>query len=161
MIAKTHVAPLSKLILPKFELMAPLVAIRFTKFVTESLKGHYLCISVYLWSDSLITLHWIGNQKKQIKFLIVSFGCMVVHGLQRILNGQTVSRQKILYLQTENSDETDEPTVSAEQSSEIGLHKILDVSKFSSLTRLLLVSAYLLRFVHNVKHPDTHMVGVY
>jgi len=61
-IAKTRVAPLSKFTLPKLELMA---ALRLMKFVTESLKGHYPCMSVYLWSDSQIALHWIGSQEKK------------------------------------------------------------------------------------------------
>ena len=64
-IAKTHIAPLSKLTLPKLELMAALVATRLTKFVVSSLDGLYHDIPIHLWSDSQIVLHWIGNQKKQ------------------------------------------------------------------------------------------------
>ncbi|XP_065889723.1 uncharacterized protein [Dysidea avara] len=63
--AKTRVAPLSKLTLPKLELMAALVATRLTKFVTESLNSFYPHMPVHLWSDSQIVLHWIGSQKKQ------------------------------------------------------------------------------------------------
>ena len=64
-IAKTRVAPLSKLTLPKLELMAALVATRLTKFVVSSLDGLYHDIPIHLWSNSQIVLHWIGNQKKQ------------------------------------------------------------------------------------------------
>ena len=64
MIAKTHVAPLSKLTLPKLELMLALVATRLTKFIANSLDGLYHEIPVHLWSDSQIVLHWIGSQKK-------------------------------------------------------------------------------------------------
>ena len=62
-IAKTHVAPLSKLTLPKFGLMLAMVATRLTKFFVNSLDGLYHEITVHLWSDSQIVLHWIGSQK--------------------------------------------------------------------------------------------------
>ena len=47
-IAKTCVAPLSKLTFPKLELMAALVATRLTKFVVNSLDGLYHDIPVHL-----------------------------------------------------------------------------------------------------------------
>ena len=64
-IAKTRVVPLSKLTLPKLELMTALVATRLMKFVVSSLDGLYHDIPIHLWSHSQIVLHWIGNQKKQ------------------------------------------------------------------------------------------------
>lgn len=68
-IAKTRVAPLKRLTLPKLELMAALVATRLAKFVITSFSGHYSNMSVQLWSDSQIVLHWIHSQRKLKQFI--------------------------------------------------------------------------------------------
>ena len=54
LIAKTRVAPLSKLTLPKLELMAALVATRLTKFAVNSLDECCCGMPIHLWSDSQI-----------------------------------------------------------------------------------------------------------
>ena len=64
-VAKICVVLLSKLTLPKLEVMVVLVATRLTEFAANSLDGLYGDIPVHLWSDSWIVLHWIGSQKKQ------------------------------------------------------------------------------------------------
>ena len=195
--AKTRVAPLSKLTLPKLELMAALVATRLTKFVTESLNSFYPQMLVHLWSDSQIVLHWIGSQKKQkLKFVshriqeitqtfpsTVWNYCptgdnpadLLTRGMDSdVLNdplwiqGPSWITEKskwpqwkqteILHLQTELTNDADEP-MSIEQAPQTGLHKILEISNFSSLMRLLQVTAYLLRFTHNMKHQNAHLVG--
>ncbi|XP_065902524.1 uncharacterized protein [Dysidea avara] len=40
-----------------------------------------------------------------------------------------------------------------------GIHNIVLVSKYSTLQRLLRVSAYVLRFIHNIKHHNNHKKG--
>ena len=59
--AKTQVAPLKELTIPRLELMAVLVASRLTNFVTNAIPVPNL--SVFMWSDSQIVLHWIKSQK--------------------------------------------------------------------------------------------------
>ena len=68
-IAKTRVAPIKQLTLPKLELMAALVATRLAKFIITSFNGHYDGMLVYLWSDSQIVLHWLHSQKKLKQFI--------------------------------------------------------------------------------------------
>ena len=74
-------------------------------------------------------------------------------------------RTEVLYLQTELND-SDEP-MSAEQTSqtvssakvpETGIHNVMKISNYSSLLRLLRVTACLLRFIHNVRKPTTRNV---
>ena len=60
-LAKTRVAPLKALTIPRLELMATLVGARLTKFVLQAIPS---CDpSVFVWSDSQIVLHWVGNDK--------------------------------------------------------------------------------------------------
>ena len=55
--AKTRVAPVKELALPKLELMAALIAARVSDFIITSLclQG----ISTHFWADSQIVLYWI------------------------------------------------------------------------------------------------------
>lgn len=59
--SRSRVAPVKPITLPKLELMAAVIATRLAKFVMQSLylKSSESDTSVYLWSDSQITLHWI------------------------------------------------------------------------------------------------------
>jgi len=60
-IAKTRVAPLKALTIPRLELMATLVGACLTKFVLQAIPS---CDpSVFIWSYSQIVLHWVGSDK--------------------------------------------------------------------------------------------------
>lgn len=59
--AKTHVAPLKTLTIPRLELMAAMIAARLTKFVLTAIPNNNP--PIFLWSDSQIVLHWIKSQK--------------------------------------------------------------------------------------------------
>ena len=59
--AKTRVAPLKTLTIPRLELMAAMIAARLTKFVLTTIHAHNP--PIFLWSDSQIVLHWIKSQK--------------------------------------------------------------------------------------------------
>ena len=40
-----------------------------------------------------------------------------------------------------------------------GIHTIIPASNYSTLSRLIRVSAYIFRFIHNIKNPNNHKVG--
>ena len=73
---------------------------------------------------------------------------------------------EILHSQTETTTDTDKiltvertpQIVSTELVPQIGIHNVLKVSNYSSLSKLLRVTAYLLRFVNNVRNPATRNV---
>ena len=67
--AKSRVAPLKKLKLPKLELMAALTGAQLGTFVQQALKQRYFNITVKLWTDSEIVLHWLNNDKPLKPFI--------------------------------------------------------------------------------------------
>ena len=56
--SKSRVAPLKKLTLPQLELMAASISTRLAHFVAEALNSRFPNLTVHLWSDSEIVLHW-------------------------------------------------------------------------------------------------------
>ena len=205
-IAKTRVAPLNKLTLPKLELMAALVATRLTKFVNNALDGFFHDIPVHLWSDSQIVLHWISQKKPKSQFVshrvqeitqtfpdttwnYCPSGDNPADHLTRGTDAKVLEsplwsqgphwltdkfkwpqwkQTEALHLQTETTADTDElmsaecvpQTVLTEKVPEAGIHNVLQISNYSSLSKLLRVTAYVLRFINNVRNPLTRNVGV-
>ncbi|XP_060608071.1 uncharacterized protein LOC132760172 [Ruditapes philippinarum] len=65
--AKTRLAPVKKMTIPRLELMAVLIGVRCLKFVKTQLM---IEIShEYLWTDSQVALDWI-NSKKQLPVFV-------------------------------------------------------------------------------------------
>ncbi|GFQ97983.1 spermatogenesis-defective protein 39 [Trichonephila clavata] len=60
-----RVAPLKKLTLPPLELLAAVIAARLLCVV----QPHFPCAKTYLWTDSLIVLHWIKSSKRRKQFV--------------------------------------------------------------------------------------------
>lgn len=65
----SFITPLKKVTLPRLELLGAIIGARLCKYVTQHLD---LKLSqVKLWTDSMITLHWIKSSAKQWKPLSV------------------------------------------------------------------------------------------
>ncbi|GFQ66634.1 uncharacterized protein TNCT_186921 [Trichonephila clavata] len=60
-----RVAPLKKLTLPRLELLAAVIAARLLCVV----QPHFPSAKIYLWTDSLIVLHWIKSSKRWKQFV--------------------------------------------------------------------------------------------
>lgn len=60
---------LKKLTLPQLELMAALICTRLAHFVVEALKSRFPNLTVHLWSDSEIVLHWLHSSKPLKQFI--------------------------------------------------------------------------------------------
>jgi len=62
--AKTRVAPIKSLTLPRLELMAAVMEAKLMQHIHNSLSIQ----NVYLWSDSQIVIHWIQSDKQLKRF---------------------------------------------------------------------------------------------
>ena len=62
-IAKTRVAPVKELTLPRLELMAALLGARLTKYTERQLISDLDITLKVLWSDSQIVLSWLRSEK--------------------------------------------------------------------------------------------------
>ena len=67
--ARSRVAPLKDHTLPKLELMAAVTAAKLGTFILSALQRHLSEITVRLWSDSQIVLHWIFSTKTLKQFV--------------------------------------------------------------------------------------------
>ena len=67
--AKTRVAPIKQLTLPKLELMAALIGARLLSFIHNAMMDLYPTLEVYLWSDSQIVLSWLRSNKQLKQFV--------------------------------------------------------------------------------------------
>ena len=65
--AKTRVAPLKQLTLPKLELMAALIGARLSNFIMNTIKVSPSM--VHLWTDSQIVLYWLQSEKRLNQFV--------------------------------------------------------------------------------------------
>ena len=68
--SKTRVSPLSKLSIPRLELMSCLILARLMKKVKESLESIVEISNIRYWSDSLTALFWIKGIDKDWKLFI-------------------------------------------------------------------------------------------
>ena len=196
-IAKTCVAPIKPLTLPQLELMAALVAARLGKFVLDSLGNHYN-ISLHLWSDSQIVLHWLNSGKKLKQFVVhriqeisLTFPAMLWHycptgdnPADLVTRGTTSAALSsslwtngpswltdeskwpqwnpsalTLHLQTDIEEETDHLVPTEPPELTTGIHKIIEISRYSSLTKLLRITSYVLRFITNLRNPTDKQAG--
>lgn len=69
-LARSRVVPLKGHTLPRLELMGAVIASRLAQFICTAFQHTLLQnISVMLWSDSQIVLHWLHSQKRLKQFV--------------------------------------------------------------------------------------------
>ena len=203
--SRSRVAPVKPITLPKLELMAAVIATRLAKFVIQSLhlKSFDLDISVHLWTDSQVTLHWIYDIKhssaskpfvsNRVTEITDSFPTtawayvptssnpadLLTRGIsaQQLKSSQlwahgpdwlaskenwpTWSPTSVLHVSHLDADSPSTATSSNNMYplQQPGVHLTIEAARYSSLTRLLTVTAYVLRFCYNLKHKQQRVNG--
>lgn len=68
-VTNAHSSHLKTLTLPQLELMAASIGSRLAHFVSAALQSRYPHLSIHLWSDSEIVLHWLHSTKPLKQFI--------------------------------------------------------------------------------------------
>ena len=193
--AKTRVAPLKTLTIPRLELMAALVGTRLTHFVIEAIPVSNSL--VFMWSDSQIVLHWIKSQKPlpvfirnrttEINSLLPSANwnyCPTADNPADLLSRGTTTKLLMSshlwqhgpkWLTTPDYWPSLQPphlspmVLAAAVATEfvpmkqappdLGLHCAISIDRHSSLTKLLSVTAYVYRFIDNLRTQPQQRLG--
>ena len=187
--AKSRVAPLKRLNLPQLDLMGAVIGTRLPNFLSHSLSSRYPNLTIKLWSDSQIALHWV-NSNKSLKYFIT-------HRITEITNlfpastcnhcptdqnpadlftrGITSSQllresawpkwnpSNTINLSFFEENDVGAPATTLHKDvlndTMSGIHLIIDTSRYSSLAKLLSVTAYVYRFLQNVCKDEPRIVG--
>jgi len=194
--AKSRVAPLKDTTLPRLELRAAVIAAQLADFIHSMLKHQLNNLTIKLWSDSQITLHWIFSSKRLKPFVAnrvrqicslfppsVWGYCQTVDNAADLLTRGITSTQlqsstlwsygpswlasqskwptwspaAVLHVQTD--DEVESTPTDLPVDSKPGLDQIMDIARYSTLTKLHRVTAYVLRFITNAKRASPRLSG--
>ncbi|XP_070547922.1 uncharacterized protein [Ptychodera flava] len=155
--AKTRVAPTKELTLPQLELMAALIGSKLLRFTYDALKDKVNITRRFLWSDNHSVIGWIRSDKKLPLFIanrvkrINEFPCTV-----KYCPGQDSDNRDNA---NNGHANTAAPPEDNAHSTQIGIQHVVDANGYSSITKLLRVSAIVLRFVSNLKKPNARKIG--
>ena len=183
--SKSRVAPVAKKTIPQLELTSMVVGAKLGQYVRETLD-HVKISDSYIWSDSEIAIQWVINNKSKDVYVknrveqimscgefsfrhvgtkdnpadLISRGCSAktikksdlwFHGPSWLPTTQNWPEQPAKLLTADPCSTIQITNIKAETS------RLVDVSRFSSLPKLLNTVRYVLTFIRKLKssiHPE-------
>nr|XP_012221303.1 PREDICTED: uncharacterized protein LOC105671592 [Linepithema humile] len=156
-IAKSKVAPVKQVSLPRLELSAAVMVANLMQHVRANLD--LFTAPVYLWSDSQVTLHWIQGHSSRWKTYVANRVSQIQELLPEARWQHVLGRDNPADCASRGSEECNKPL----PEERIIAHAKLDepqsesdiLLRFSSLHQLLRVTAWCCRWQHIVAHKET------
>ncbi|XP_064461559.1 uncharacterized protein LOC135371435 [Ornithodoros turicata] len=189
LIAKSRVAPLKPVTIPRLELLGCLLAARIFSRIRNSLS--FSVTRTIFWTDSLIALHWIKSEPSKWPQFVAARTeeirqltsperwrhCDGAHNpadlLTRGLSAQDLIDSNAWWKGppwlSNRIDHSASPEADLDSSLESelvcspvatgGQDALIRLEDYSSLRRLLRITAYVLRYVANLRRPDAKRTG--
>ncbi|XP_074645858.1 uncharacterized protein LOC141902118 [Tubulanus polymorphus] len=191
--AKSRVAPVRELTIPKLGLLAATIGARLASHIKSSIEAAiHRPVKLNMWSDSQIVLGWLRSSDK--KSIFIKNRCEEIRHLTGIeswtfcpsldnpadllTRGISLPNSKFgdLWLKgpswlRDSSKTPDQPDIILTSADSVNLDFVrhtnytesfneIDITTYSSLSNLLNVTAYALKFVNNLKsRKDDRLLG--